>query len=336
MPSDASSAVTSTALGERRTLEGAGIPLSVAVAGSGPLVILMHGWPEQSLSWRHQVPALVQAGYRVATPDMRGYGRSGKPEAPSAYTLNTIADDMQAIATALDAKTWVAVGHDWGAPAAWRCALRFPHTVSGVFGMSVPHAGAPHVEFADVVEKLYPDRFFYIRYFQDIGVAEAEMAAVADLPAALKKIYWSASGEGVMARTRRHVPRSATLMQSWEDPPPGPLAFMSDAELGQYAAAFQAGGWRGPLNWYRNFPQNGADARALGDNVIRQPSAFLAGEYEPVLAMLPNQLENMRAHLADLRAEIRPAGAGHWIQQERPEETNAALIKFLAGVTSRE
>jgi pimeloyl-ACP methyl ester carboxylesterase len=324
---------TTGPLGERHTIKGAGIDLSVSVAGEGPLVILMHGWPEQSLSWRHQVPALTAAGYRVATPDMRGYGQSGKPEAPDAYTLNTIADDMQAIATALDAPRWAAVGHDWGAPAAWRCALRFPDTVAAVFGMSVPHAGAPKVEFMDVVDAIYPDRFFYIRYFQDIGVAEAELDQV-DLAPALKQIYWSASGEGVRAHTRRHVPRDAKLMQSWDAAPDAPLGFMSDDELAQYAALFRAGGWRGPLNWYRNFPRNGADARALGDNIIRQPAGFLAGTLEVVLAMLPNQLENMRAHCADLRSEVRPDGAGHWIQQERPDETNAALLQFLAGVTT--
>jgi pimeloyl-ACP methyl ester carboxylesterase len=319
--------------GERRTIKGAGIDLSVTVAGSGPLVVLMHGWPELGLSWRHQVPALVQAGYTVAVPDMRGYGGSGKPEDPAAYTLNTIADDMQAIATALGAPRWVAVGHDWGAPAAWRCALRFPDTVAAVFGMSVPHAGAPRVDFMDVVEALYPDRFFYIRYFQELGVAEAELDSV-DLPRALKQIFWSASGEGVKAHTRRRVPRDAKLMESWDQAPEGPLGFMSDDELAHYAAAFRAGGWRGPLNWYRNFPRNSADARALGDNIIRQPAGFLAGEYEVVLAMLPNQLENMRAHCADLRMEVRPAGAGHWIQQEKPAETNAALLEFLGGVTT--
>jgi pimeloyl-ACP methyl ester carboxylesterase len=322
-----------TPLGERQTITGAGIDLSVSVSGSGPLVILMHGWPEQSLSWRHQIPALNAAGYRTAVPDMRGYGQSGKPEDPKNYTLNIIADDMQAIATTLGAEKWAAVGHDWGAPAAWRCALRFPETVAAVFGMSVPHAGAPNVDFMQVVDALYPDRFFYIRYFQDIGVGEAELAAT-DLPKALKQIYWSASGEGVRAHTRRHVPRDATLMESWDQAPDAPLSFMSDAELQTYANAFQQGGWRGPLNWYRNFPQNRIDAHALGDNIIRQPSAFLAGEYEVVLAMLPNQLENMRAHLADLRMEVRPTAAGHWIQQERPAETNAALIEFLRGVTT--
>ena len=320
-------------LGERHTIRGAGIDLSVSVSGTGPLVILMHGWPEQSLSWRHQVPALNAAGFRTAVPDMRGYGQSGKPEDPAAYSLNIIADDMQAVATSLGAEKWAAVGHDWGAPAAWRSALRHPDSVAAVFGMSVPHAGAPNVDFMQVVDAIYPDRFFYIRYFQDVGVGEAELSSV-DLPKALKQIYWSASGEGVRAHTRRHVPRDAKLMESWDQAPDAPLYFMSDQELAQYAASFRAGGWRGPLNWYRNFPQNRTDAHALGDNIIRQPSAFLAGEYEVVLAMLPNQLENMRAHLADLRMEVRPAGAGHWIQQERPEETNAALIEFLRGVTT--
>jgi pimeloyl-ACP methyl ester carboxylesterase len=323
---------TPSPLGERRTIAGRGIDLSVSVSGSGPLVILMHGWPEQSLSWRHQVPALTASGYQVAVPDMRGYGLSGKPGDPAAYTLDTIADDMQAIAGALGAPRWFAVGHDWGAPAAWRCALRFPTNVAGVFGMSVPHAGAPKVDFMKVIDALYPDRFFYIRYFQDIGVAEAEMDTV-DLPKALKRIYWSASGEGVANRSGRRVPRDATLMESWDEAPPGPLSFMSDEELDAYAAAFRAGGWRGPLNWYRNFARNAADAAAYGDNVVRQPAGFLAGEYEVVLAMLPNQLENMRAHCADLRMEARPAGAGHWIQQERPAETNAALLAFLRGVT---
>jgi pimeloyl-ACP methyl ester carboxylesterase len=323
----------SSPLGERHTIAGAGIDLSVSVSGDGPLVILMHGWPEQSLSWRHQVPALNAAGYRTAVPDMRGYGHSGKPDDPAAYTLNTIAADMQHVAQSLGAEKWAAVGHDWGAPAAWRCALRYPDHVAAVFGMSVPHAGAPNVDFMQVVDAIYPDRFFYIRYFQDLGVGEAELAG-ADLPRALKQIYWSASGEGVKNHTRRHVPRDAKLMDSWDQAPDAPLSFMPDAELRQYADLFRDGGWRGPLNWYRNFPQNRADAHALGDNIIRQPSAFLAGEYEVVLAMLPNQLENMRAHLADLRMEIRPGGAGHWIQQERPAETNAALIAFLDNVTA--
>jgi pimeloyl-ACP methyl ester carboxylesterase len=318
-------------LGERRTIRGHGIDLSVSVAGSGPLVVLMHGWPEQSLSWRHQVPALVAAGYQVATPDMRGYGLSGKPEDPEAYTLNIVAQDMGAVAAALGAQRWVAVGHDWGAIAAWRCALFHPERVAAVFGMSVPHTAPPPMKLMALIDALFPDRFFYIRYFQQVGVGEAELTA-ADTAAALKQIFYGGGGEGMRAGAIRPTPRDAKLLESWGVAPPGELPFLPNAELARYAAAFNAGGWRGPLNWYRNFDRNAADARALGDSVIHQPAAFLAGEFEPVLMFWPGQLENMRAHLADLRMEVRPAGVGHWIQQEAPEETNAALLQFLSSV----
>jgi pimeloyl-ACP methyl ester carboxylesterase len=310
------------------SIRGAGVTLSVTVEGEGPLVILMHGWPELGLSWRHQIPALAAAGFRVAVPDMRGYGASDKPDDAEAYTLDTIADDMHAIAASLGAERWVAVGHDWGAPAAWRCALRFPDSVAGVFCLSVPHARPPLAPFLQIIDALYPDQFFYIRYFQEPGVAEAEFAQ-AGMASALKRVFYMGSGEGVAARSGRHVPRNATMLASLDDPPPGPLSFMSDEELHAYASAFEAGGMRGPLNWYRNFDRNAADARAYGDNIIRQPAGFLAGDRELVLAMLPRQLENMRAATADLRIEKILPGAGHWIQQERPQETNETLIVFL-------
>jgi pimeloyl-ACP methyl ester carboxylesterase len=308
-----------------------GTGIATRVEGDGPLLILMHGWPELGLSWRHQIGPLVEAGYRVAVPDMRGYGASDKPADPHHYTLDILADDMAAIAATLGAARWVAVGHDWGAPCAWRCALRFPDQVAAVFGMSVPHSKPPPIPFFDIIEKRFPDRFFYMRYFQEVGVAEAELGD-ADQQAALKKIFYSGSGEGVCNGAIRQVQREAKLLQSFGEPPPGPLPFISDDELAHYAAAFRAGGWTGPLNWYRNFNHNAKDTQAYGDNIVRQPAGFLAGEHEMVLKMLPGQLENMRALCADLHMERRSAGAGHWIQQERPGETNAALLEFLAGV----
>ena len=320
--------------GSRQIVTGDGVSLSVEVAGEGPLVVLIHGWPELGLSWRHQVPALVKAGFRVAVPDMRGYGASDKPEPASAYRLDLIADDIRAVARAQGAARFAVIGHDWGAPAAWRAALRFPDAVAGVFALSVPHSGPPPVPLMNIIDALYPERFFYIRYFQNEGVAEAKFAA-ADMRAALKKIFWSASYEGVAHGGVRTVPRDATLLESFGDPPPGPLPFMSDAELEAYAAAFRAGGMKGPLNWYRNFPANAEDARAYGDNIIRQPAGFLAGDREVVLAMLPGQLEAMRKLTADLRVETIVPGAGHWIQQEKPAETNVALISFLDGIRDR-
>lgn len=318
-------------LGERRVLPGAGIDMVVHVSGQGPLVILMHGWPEQSLSWRHQVPALVAAGYQVAVPDMRGYGESGKPHAVEDYALNLLADDMQAVASGLGAETWVAVGHDWGAIVAWRCAIRHPKTVRAVFCMSVPHAPPPPIPFLDIIEALYADRFFYMRYIQPEGVAEAEMEQ-SDQQAALKRIYYAISAEGMRNRSGRHVPRDSTLIDSFDPAPEAPLRFMPDAELAAYAERFRKGGWRGPFNYYRNFPRNADDARAMGDSVIHQPSGFLYGALDPVMMFVPKQLETQQRMLADLRAEISVPDAGHWVQQEAPEAVNEALLKFLEDV----
>lgn len=316
----------------RITVQSGAETLSVEVTGEGPLVILAHGWPELGLSWRHQAPALAAAGWRVAVPDMRGYGASDKPEAPEAYTLNTLADDLDAIATALGAARYVVVGHDWGSIVVWRTALKHPTRVAAVCGMSVPHAPPPPVPFLDIIDALYPDRFFYIRYIQPLGVAEAEMAA--HLRDGLRGVYYSGSGVGVRNHVSRHTPRDATLLQSWDQPPPGPLHFIPDDVFDQYVAAFAAGGWRGPFNYYRNFPRNAEDARALGDSVIRQPSAFFYGEHDVVLAFVPNQLETQRRLLADLRAETMFPGMGHWLQQEAPAAVNAALLEFLDGIRS--
>jgi len=318
-------------LGERHVLRGAGTDIVVHVSGQGPLVILMHGWPEQSLSWRHQVPALVAAGYRVAVPDMRGYGESGKPDAVQDYGLNLLADDMQAVAAGLGADTWFAVGHDWGAIVAWRCALKHPDTVAAVFCMSVPHSPPPPIPFLDIIDALYPDRFFYIRYIQKEGVAEAEMEA-ADLPVALKRIYHAISGEGMRTRSGRHVPLESTLLDSFDPAPAAPLAFLPDDELALYVARFKDGGWRGPFNYYRNFPANAAEAVALGDSVVKQPSGFLYGALDPVIMFVPGQLATQRRMLADMRAEVEVPGAGHWVQQEAPEIVNKALLEFLNGL----
>ncbi len=307
-----------------------GISLSVLVAGSGPLVVLMHGWPELGLSWRHQLPALVGAGYRVAVPDMRGYGGSSKPLAVDAYSADALADDMAEIAAALGAEHWVAVGHDWGAPVAWRCALRFPDRVRAVFCLSVPHAAAAPLPAAQLFELGYPDRFYYVRYFQQPGAAETELER--DARAALKKIFFALSGDAPLAEWIKPRPKESPLLQGLIDPPEGPLSFMSDAELDAYAAQYRSGGFFGPTSWYRNLDLNNDQARAYGAQHITQPAGFLAGSKEIVLAMSSRGLPTQRGLCKNLRTETILEGAGHWIQQERPQEVNAALLDFLRGI----
>jgi pimeloyl-ACP methyl ester carboxylesterase len=318
-------------IGDIRKIQSGDVSLAVQVAGSGPLVILMHGWPELAYSYRHQIAPLAAAGYTVAVPDMRGYGGSSKPADPSAYSTDASADDMAAVARALGFERWVAVGHDWGSPVAWRCALRFPDQVCAVFSLSVPHYKGERAPAMPAIDAGFPDTFFYMRYFQQVGVGEAELER--DPRDALKRVYYALSGDAPLFEWMKPRPRNSTLLDGLAEPPAGPLSFMTDAELDMYAQTFAQNGFFGPLCWYRTLAANAAQASALPSQIIQQPSGFLCGDKEIVLAMFENALAEQRKICADLRVEIVLPGAGHWIQQERPAEVAAALIAFLNDVT---
>jgi pimeloyl-ACP methyl ester carboxylesterase len=317
-------------IGERQIIQSGDVRLSVQVAGSGPLVIMMHGWPELAWSYRHQIGPVVAAGFTVAVPDMRGYGGSSRPEDPSLYSTDHSVDDMAAIARALGHETWVAVGHDWGSPVAWRCALRLPDQVRAIFSLSVPHYLGVNAPSLEAIDAAFPDSFYYMRYFQDIGVGEAELER--DPRASLKKIFHSLSGDAPLFDWMKPRPRNSPLLDGLAEPPPGPLSFMSDEELDIYAAAFAENGFFGPLCWYRTLAANAAQATSLGSQIVQQPAGFLCGDREIVLAMFKDGLAESRKLCADLRMEIVVPGAGHWIQQERPAEVNDALIRFLNDV----
>jgi len=180
-----------------KIIKSNGLTLRVAISGEGPLVLLIHGWPESWYSWRHQIAALSAAGYRVAAPDVRGYGGSDKPQAIEAYDMASITADMAGLIAALGAEQAVVIGHDWGAPIAWNTALLYPQRVRAVAGLSAPYTGPGPAPFIDVVKQLYKDKFFYQIYFQEPGVAEAELEA--DVRSSLRKIYYWISGEGLQA-----------------------------------------------------------------------------------------------------------------------------------------
>jgi pimeloyl-ACP methyl ester carboxylesterase len=313
----------------RRVLSGS-CEIATRVVGNGPLVILMHGWPELGQSWRHQVSALADAGFTVAIPDMRGFGASSKPDAVEAYRFDLAADDMAAIADFLGHRQWISVGHDAGSMVAWRTALRFPDRVAAVFSLSVPYLGLSPAPLSDTFDIYYPDNFFYMRYFQEVGRAESELEA--DVRGALKRIYFSLSGDAPLNDWISPRPIDDPLLSGLAAPPAGPLSFMSDEVLGSYTAAFEASGFFGSLSWYRNFEADFRDQAAYGDGIVRQPSGYLCGEKEILLAMFPGALETQRSCLADMRREIVLPGAGHWIQQERSAETTEALLDFLLEV----
>ncbi len=302
--------------------------LRVALAGEGPLIVLIHGFPESWYSWRHQIPVLAEAGFRVAAPDVRGYGGSDKPHAIDAYAIRQIRDDIAGLIGALGGGQAVVVGHDWGAPIAYNTALFHPARVRAVAGLSVPYLGRGPLPSVELFRKIYQDRFFYQLYFQEPGVAEAELEA--DVRTSLRKFYYWGSGEMRKANDRIENPAGPGLLDRLVDPTPFP-SWLTEADLDYYVSQFRHGGFRGPLNRYRNSERDFADLAAVDGQQIAQPAAFLAGSLEPVLGMIPgvDMVERMRAQCADLRLVRIMEGAGHWLQQERSAEVNAALLEFL-------
>jgi len=291
----------------------------------------VHGWPESWYSWRHQIPFLAEVGYRVAAPDVRGYGGSDKPEPIEAYAIREMCADIAGLIDALGESQAILVGHDWGAQIVWNTALFYPEKVRAVVGLSVPYLGRGPEPRVELFRKIYKDRFFYQLYFQEPGVAEAEFEA--DLRTSLRKIYYYASGEGLKTGPRPKKPADAKYLDGLSDPDPFP-DWLTATDLDYYIGQFTQSGFRGPLNRYRTAELDFAQQEEIANRKIEQPAAFIAGQLDPVLAFIPgvDLIEVMRQHVADLRLVRIIDGAGHWIQQERPNEVNAALLEWLGGI----
>lgn len=294
----------------RKRLEINGIELSFVEEGDGPLVVLCHGFPELAYSWRHQIPALTRAGYHVVAPDMRGFGESSAPAAIDAYDVVTLAGDMTGLLDALGEDAAIFVGHDWGASLVWQLAVLAPERVRAVAGMSVPFV--PRAPAAPIpIMRRHIGEDFYIVWFQTPGVADEALARDVRRTLTTKRVWTAewADEDGATAR---------------------PPEWMSEDELHVYVDAFERTGFTGGLNWYRNIDRNWALTEAVAERRIEQPAMFLTGELDPVRQFMP--AEAMRGWLTDMRAELVVDGAGHWVQQERPDEVNAALLEFVGGV----
>lgn len=310
-------------------VENGEVKVRVAVQGEGPVILCVHGWPELWYSWRHQIEHFANAGYRVAAMDVRGYGGSSKPRDVASYTMRELTSDVAAVARALGPDPVVLFGHDWGAPIVWNTALIHPDLVRAVAGLSVPYMPMGDSLGLDMFDQLYAGRFFYQLYFQAPGVVEAEVEA--DLSTALRKIYFTLSGEAPLDAWLAEKPRDAALLDGMTDPDPFP-AWLSDADLAVYVEAFEANGFTGPINRYRAQRIDFEELRDLRGAIIDQPACFVGGERDAVRHFVPGgdlYAEPGRA-CADLRVSRLIANAGHWVQQEAPRETNAALGEFLA------
>jgi pimeloyl-ACP methyl ester carboxylesterase len=311
------------AVNQRRVVTN-GIELNIAEQGSGPLVLLIHGFPESWYSWRHQFAAIANAGYRAVAPDMRGYGKSDKPTAIEAYNQVEIVKDIVGLIPALGYDTAIVIGHDWGAPTAWSCAAHYPEKVSAVGALSVPYSPRPDYPPLDVLKEIFKDQFFYQLYFQEPGVAEAEFER--DITTALRKFLHMASGEFDL----RDIPAKGPNDDMFTGlPNPAELGpWIDQQDLDFYVEEFSRSGFRGPLNYYRNHNLTWELSKDLPVE-IKQPAMFAAGEKDGVIIMAADALKNMPKHVTDLRINELIPNIGHWTQQEDPKAVNDIIIRFL-------
>lgn len=317
-----------------RQLQVGDLSMHVAEAGEGPLVLLCHGFPECWYSWRHQLTALAAAGYHAVAPDMRGYGRTDAPAPVDAYTIMHLVGDMTGLLSALGEQQAVIVGHDWGSIVAWSAALLRPDRFRAVVGMSVPFLPRMPVKPTTMMRAMAGDRFLYILYFQEPGKAEAELDPRAR--ETMAGILYTASGSIEPGHVKRMVelPKSAGFLDAMVQPEILP-GWLSKDDLEVYVGEFERTGFRGGLNWYRNFDRNWELLAPFADLKIKVPALFVGGLRDavvtgPEFAGESPTVQMLGSFCDDLRGKVLIEGAGHWNQQEAPEQTNTALLDFLA------
>ena len=320
-----------------RTVEANGIPIHLAEAGSGPLVLLCHGFPESWHSWRHQLKALADAGYRAIAPDMRGYGQTGQPHEIDQYTLFHLVGDMVGVLDALSAPQAVVVGHDWGAPVAWHCALLRPDRFRAVAGLSVPFRPRGSTRPTSVMLQT-ESSLFYQLYFQAPGVAEAELER--DPRDTIRRLLYSGSGDAPRESDNTlgddapgMVPKTGGFLTRTIDPTTLPT-WLDEADIDVFASEFARSSFRGSLNWYRNIDRNWELLAPFVGAKVTVPALYMAGDRDLVVRFpgADQLIANLKRFVPNLTKTIMLPGCGHWTQQERASEVNAALIAFLREV----
>lgn len=332
-----------------RFVEVNGVRLHIAEQGQGPLIVLLHGWPESWYSWRHQFGALAAAGYRVVAPDQRGYARSEQPPDVESYTLLHLVGDVIALIEELGEDQAILVGHDWGAPVAWVAAMLRPDKVRAVVGLSVPPILPGGMIRPTITSAQYGDGFYQV-YFQEPGVADAEFAQ--DLTRSFRLVLFGASGDNPYVPQPRPlvIPEGQGLLDVM--PPATALpGWLTEEDIAAYVDDYAPHGDRaftGAFNWYRNIERNNDLLAPFRGRTIDVPALFVVGDRDMVTSLRPADGgssiaeiirgetgaggDRLQAIVPQLRGPIVIPGCGHWTQQERPMEVNAALVDFLADV----
>ncbi|WP_103955700.1 alpha/beta fold hydrolase [Nonomuraea solani] len=305
--------------------------IHVAEQGAGPLVLLLHGFPESWYSWRHQLPALAAAGFRAAAIDVRGYGRSSKPADVSAYGMLAHVADNVAVVEALGERSAVIVGHDWGATIAANTALLRPGVFRAVGLLSVPYAARGPHRPTDAFAAMGGHEEFYASYFQAPGRAEAEIEP--DVRGWLAGFYAALSADTMGTGVPYFVSEGGRLRDRF---PQGVLpSWLSEADLDMYAGEFERTGFTGALGRYRNMDRDWADLAAWDGAPITQPALFAGGRLDATMTWIAGAIAAFPETMPGLTATHLLDGCGHWVQQERPEEVNRLLTGWLRSITPR-
>ena len=315
-----------------RTIGANGIHLHFVEQGEGPLIVLCHGFPESWYSWRHQLPALSAAGFRAVAVDMRGYGQSDRPEAIDQYTLLHLVGDMVGLLDALGVQQAVIAGHDWGAQVAWHAALLRPDRFRAVIALSTPYLPRSPVAPTLVMPRR-KDAVFYVLYFQEPGAAEAE------LERDVRQTFLKVLGGGSIAGGSRErsvggpvamVPRDGGYLSGRPTLSTLPN-WLTEADIDFYVREFERTGFRGGLNWYRNIDRNWESLAPFEGAKVTVPALYMAGDRDLFLAFpgIDRVVANLANNVPQLRGKLILADCGHWTQQERASEVNAAMIDFL-------
>ncbi len=312
-----------------RFVETNGIRMHIAESGKGPLIILCHGFPELSYSWRHQIGALGEAGFHCVAPDQRGYGQTDRPEPIGAYDILNLVGDIVGLVKALGEKEAFIIGHDWGASVAWHCALLRPDLFSAVVALSVPFL--PRLEGnlppTEIMKKMSGEQVFYQLYFQEPGRAEADLEA--DVRKTMRRTLYSLSGDSPPERRWRFMLDKSEKTLHPSSAPEALPPWLKEEDLDYFTEEFQRTGFRGGLNWYRNIDRNWGLTSFLDGAKVRLPALFVAGEVDPVITMYRKAYDTLQRNVLHLKGKILIPGVGHWVNQERPDEVNQLILQFL-------
>jgi pimeloyl-ACP methyl ester carboxylesterase len=315
-----------------RLVQTNGIQTHIAEQGEGPLVVLLHGFPESWYSWRHQLPALAAAGYHAVAPDLRGYGQTDSPAAVAQYSQLHLVGDLIGLLDALGEEQAVVVAHDFGTSVAWNTALLRPDRIRGVVALSVPYLPRGPVSALAGLRQALGDGF-YMQYLQEPGVAEGELER--DVRASLLRFFHWGFGNSPQAEgpTLPVVPEGGTLLDLLPEPAARP-DWLTEADLDFYTAEFTRTGFAGGLNWWRTIDLSWELTAPWQGAPLTTPALYIHGDRDGSVSLpgLDQLIANLRYLVPNLTRTVVLPETGHWTQQERPEAVNAELLGFLGAL----